>query len=87
MEEERKTVFKLVDEDVDGCGTDISVCIEVNGQPSKDTMEKMQAAVSAYKEEYYGEWDSDGCFEAAVQSLKESGYEVSYLSSPVEIVL
>lgn len=79
--------IRLVDADVDGCGTDISVGIEVEGTPSPAELVDMRKAVYAYKIEYEGEWDSDGCFDTAIRFLRDKGYKVDYAEQPVEIVL
>ena len=82
-----KQIVKLIDVDVDGCGTNIESMIVVEGkqeltdgiiQRTKDTIEK-------YKKENYGEYDTDSVVDAAYKHLESEGYMCDYISEDATI--
>ena len=74
------TYIKLEDVDVDGCGTDVSTIIEVDSDDiTNDTIKMATKAIEAYKRENEGEWDSDGCFNAAADKLRSEGFKVRFI--------
>ncbi len=85
-EENKVQYIKFTDEDVDGCGTDISELIEVAGpEMTKGVIERTKAAIAKYKEECFDCWDTDGAVDAACDHLKEEGYSCRSMNENVEI--
>lgn len=85
-EENKVQYIKFTDEDVDGCGTDISELIEVAGpELTKGVIERTKAAIAKYKEECFDCWDTDGAVDAACDHLKEEGYSCRSMNENVEI--
>lgn len=78
--------IELTDVDVDGCGTDVTVMMEIDSDGlTTGTVDRIQEAISNYKQENEGEWDSDGCFDAAAEQLEKEGYKVKYVL-PIETI-
>lgn len=85
-EENKVQYIKFTDEDVDGCGTDISELIEVAGpELTKGVIERTKAAIAKYKEACFDCWDTDGAVDAACDHLKEEGYSCRSMNENVEI--
>lgn len=81
------TVIRLVDENVDGCGTDVDAIISVIGPAvTKSTLDGIRKAVDEYKEEE-PYWDSDECFDAARAYLTKEGYEVVFHTPDIRLAL
>lgn len=79
--------INFIDVNVDGCGTDVTVSVRVVGEKSltQEIVEKINAAISDYKEEYAGEWDTDGCIDVAFEVLENEGYKVEVINPTIEI--
>ena len=76
----KEQFIKFVDEDVDGCGNDIVTVAKVCGEEiTNGTIVRVRNAIDDYKNEAEGEWDTDGCLDAATEQLKAEGYEVSFI--------
>ena len=74
------TYLELADIDVNGCGDDVKVILKVNtASLTNDLIKRVTVAIEKYQEENPGEWDSDGCFNAAAEQLKTEGYEVEWV--------
>ena len=72
--------IEFKDIDVDGCGTDVTAIMEINSDGlTNGTVGRIKDAISNYKRENEGEWDSDGCFDAAAEQLEKEGYKVKYI--------
>ena len=85
-EENKIQYIKFTDEDVDGCGSDISELIEVAGpELTKGVIERTEAAIAKYKEECFDCWDTDSAVEAACEYLKEEGYSCRSIFADAEI--
>lgn len=83
-----KMYVELVEQNVDGCGTDISIMLEVKRDaPISPVMMKshMQNAIDMYKDENPGEWDTDGCFDAAIKRLQDHGYKVKIVTPTISL--
>lgn len=80
---------KLTDPDVDGCGSDVSITISVSAGNSAipDIETIISDAVKAYRSENPGEWDSDGCFDAAISALEKCGCTVNPVTEALDITL
>lgn len=67
--------INLTEVDVDGCGTNITSVIKTNAAGITNGMvERIRNAISDYKADNEGEWDTDGCIDAALEQLKKEGY-------------
>lgn len=49
------------------------------------TVNRIKDAICNYKNENEGEWDTDGCLDAATEQLKVEGYEVFWVNETAEI--
>lgn len=79
-------IIKFIDEDVDGCGTDVTVLARVYGNDiTVGTIDRIKDAINDYKNENKGEWNTDGCLDAAKEQLKTEGYEVHFINPSIEI--
>lgn len=79
-------IIKFIDEDVDGCGTDITVLAKIYGNDiTVETIDNVKDAICNYKNENEGEWDTDGCLNVAQEQLEAEGYEVHWINPSVEI--
>lgn len=82
------TTIKLIDENVDGCGTDVDTIIDAIGPMiTLSIINGLKDAVDVYKAQNPGEWDSDGCFDTACDFLKQNGYRVTFHTADIEIIL
>ena len=82
----REHFIKFIDEDIDGCGTDVTVLARVYGNDiTVGTIDRVKDAISNYKNENEGEWDTDGCLETAQEQLETEGYKVHWINTEAEI--
>ncbi|MFR9072304.1 MAG: hypothetical protein ACLVJU_03730 [Blautia sp.] len=78
----REHFIKFIDEDVDGCGTDVTIIARVYGNDiTVGTIDRIKDAICNYKNENEGEWDTDGCLAAAQEQLEMEGYEVYWINT------
>lgn len=72
--------IRFVQEDADGCGTDIAIIAKVSGKDDIKigTIDRVKDAISDYKRED-DEWQTDGCLEAAKNQLEAEGYRVHWV--------
>lgn len=78
----REHFIKFIDEDVDGCGTDVTVIARVYGNDiTVGTIDRIKDAICNYKNENEGEWDTDGCLAAAQEQLEMERYEVYWINT------
>lgn len=80
-------IIKLTDVNIDGCGTDITVYIQIKG-PSKltdKTIEETNAKIQKYKEENHGEWDTDSIINMICQYLTTKNYTCQIITPDYEI--
>ena len=70
-------IIKLVDVNVDGCGTDIDAYIKVKGETrlTNGVIERTKKAIEEYKEKE-DEWDTDSVIDVACEHLETEGYKV-----------
>jgi hypothetical protein len=79
-------IIKFTDVDVDGNGIDISTLARIYGKDvTVGTIDRVKDAICNYKNESDGEWDTDGCFNAAKEQLEFEGYEVDFIEPTIEI--
>jgi hypothetical protein len=80
------TYILMVDENVDGCGTNVETILEVGSKNiTSGTMDRVKSAIDTYKENYEDEWDTDGCLNAAAEQFEKEGYTVRYIVPTHEI--
>lgn len=81
-----ETIIKFTDVNVDGCGTDVVVLARVyRNDITVGTIDRVKTAICNYKNENEGEWDTDGCLDAAKEQLETEGYEVHFINPSIEI--
>lgn len=79
-------IIEFIDENVDGCGTDIKVLIKVTG--SYDINEEkiiIKDKIKEFQEENIDEWDTDSVIDMVVEYLESKGYECTYIIPEIEI--
>ena len=82
----KEQIIKFVDENVDGCGTDIDIIAKVSGRVfTEEVVNKVKAAINTYKASNEGEWDTEGCVGSAIKVLEAEGYEVDFVNPDVVI--
>lgn len=83
-----ETFINFTDYNVDGNGTNITTLARIQGPETitigSKILDRVENAIANYKNENEGEWDTDGCLEAAEKQLKSEGYTVEFLH-PFEI--
>lgn len=77
-----KQIIKLIDVDVDGCGTNVESMIQVEGKQklTSGIIKRIKDAIEKYKEENDGEWDTDSIIDIACKHLETEGYMCNYIS-------
>lgn len=77
-----KQIVKLIDVNVDGCGTNVEALIQIEGKQSitDDIIQKTRDAIDKYKHENSGEWDTDSIINVACKYLEKEGYTSDYIS-------
>lgn len=72
-----KQILRLIEENVDGCGTDVSILLEINGEKELDTIRLKNKILDEKEQMEYP--DSDTLFEIAIEWLEKQGYTVNNL--------
>ena len=72
-----KQILRLIEENVDGCGTDVSILLEINGEKELNTIHLKNKILDEKEQMEYP--DSDTLFEIAVEWLEKQGYTVNNL--------
>lgn len=74
-------VIKFTDVDVDGYGTNIEVCIQVEGGVllTSKVIEETKEVIERYKNVNQGYWDTDSVIGTACDYLKTKGYKCQTL--------
>ena len=73
--------IKFIDHDMDGCGTNLTIMAKVTGELiTNGTVERVKNAIGDYQTENEGEWDTDGCLDAAKEQLEAEGYKVEFIA-------
>lgn len=82
----KEQIIKFVDENVDGCGTDIVIIAKVKGKVlTEDIIDKIKGAIGGYKSSNAGEWDTEGCIDVATEVLESEGYGVDFVNADAVI--
>lgn len=82
-----KQIIKLIDIDVDGCGTNIETMIQVEGKQelTNGIIQRVKEAINKHKKENCGEYDTDSITDAVYEHLESEGYMCDYVSADVTI--
>ena len=82
-----RRIVKLVDVDVDGCGTSVEILMQVEGMRSltDNIIRGIKGAIDEYKSENPGEWDTDSIINVACKHLEKEGYMCDCISPDVVI--
>ena len=82
-----KQIVKLIDVDVDGCGTNVETMIQVEGKQelTNGIIERIKDAIEKYKTENDGEYDTDSIVGVVCEHLESEGYMFDYISEDVSI--
>lgn len=82
-----KQIIKLIDVDVDGCGTNIETMIEVEGKQelTNGIIQRTKDAIEKYKKENDGEYDTDSIVDVVCEYLESEGYMCDNISEDVAI--
>jgi len=81
-----KEYLRFTDVNVDGCGTDISVLVEVSGnhELTDGVIMRVVDKIDIYKAETE-EWDTDGVISAAFEQLNKEAYECKVIAPYCDI--
>lgn len=82
-----KQIIKLIDVDVDGCGTNVEIMIQVEGKQelTNGIIQRTKDAIEKYKKENDGEYDTDSIVETVCEYLENEGYMCDHISEDVAI--
>lgn len=71
-----KQIIRFTDVNVDGCGTNIEVYVQVEGNSELTigVIERTYEAIEKYKEESEYEYDTDSIVDVACRHLEAEGY-------------
>ena len=71
-----KQIIKFVDVDVDGCGTDVVVYVQVEGKRelANGIIENCEKKIEDYKKENLNQWDTDSVLDMVCGYLETEGY-------------
>ena len=74
-----KQIIKFTDVNVDGCGTDVTVYIQVEGKTelTNGIIDRIKKVIEEYKDENPYEWDTDTVIDVACKHLETEGYTCS----------
>ena len=79
-----KQIVKLIDVDIDGCGTNVETMIQVEGKQEL-TNGIIERIIDKYKKENDGEYDTDSIVGVVCEYLESEGYMCDYISEDVAI--
>ena len=78
----REHFIKFIDKDVDGSRTNITIIARVCGKNiTVGIINKIKDAICSYKNENEGDWNTDGCIDAAQEQLEKEGYKVYWVNT------
>lgn len=82
-----KQIIKFIDTDVDGCGTNIEIMIQIKGKHeiTNGVIRRIEDVIEKYKKDNEGEWDTDSIINIACEHLKTEGYTCCYISEDATI--
>ena len=76
-----KQIIKFIDTDVDGCGLNIEILIQIKGKHkiTNEVIRRTEDIIEKYKKENKGEWDTDSIINIACEHLETEGYICYYI--------
>lgn len=82
-----RQIIKFIDMDVDGCGANVEMMIQVEGKHelTKEIFQGIKDTIEKYKNECNGEYDTDSIIDVACKYLESEGYMCDYVSEDVTI--
>ena len=82
-----KQIIKLIDVDVDGCGTNVETMIHIEGKHelTNGIIQRTKDAVEKYKKANDGEYDTDSIVDVVCEHLESEGYMCDYISEDATI--
>lgn len=82
-----KQIIKFIDTDVDGCGTNIEIMIQIKGKHeiTNGVIRRIEDVIEKYKKDNEGEWDTDSIIITACEHLKTEGYTCCYIAEDATI--
>ena len=77
-----KEFIRFCDVNVDGCGTDVEVYVQIEGttQLTNGVIERTKQKIEKYKEENDYEYDTDSVVEIACEYLETEGFKCSIIN-------
>lgn len=70
-----QSILKLIDKNIDGCGTDVEEVIQIEGNPlTDDLISDIEKVISTRKED--ADWDTEDILSAVWECLEGKGYSV-----------
>lgn len=80
-------IINLVDTNVDGCGTDVSVLVEITGDqiPDSQIIAETEIVIEKHKSEVNYEYDTDSVVEAVCKHWESKGYTCKTVSENVRV--
>ena len=77
-----KQIVKLIDVDVDGCGTNVETMIEIEGKQelTNGIIQRTKDAIEKYKKENDGEYDTVSIIVVVCEHLESEAYMCDYIS-------
>lgn len=82
-----KQIIKLIDVNIDGCGTNIESMIQVEGKQelTNGIIQRTKDAIEKYKKENRGEWDTNDIIDVVCKHLEIEGYMCDNILEDVTI--
>jgi dTDP-D-glucose 4,6-dehydratase len=82
-----KQIVKLIDVDVDGCGTNVETMIQVEGKQelTNGIIQRTKDVIEKYKKGCDGEYDTDSVVDTVCEYLENEGYMCDHISEDVTI--
>ena len=84
--------IKLTDVNVNGGGEDVVVIVKIQCilplegvAIKKESILRVEEAIESYKAENPGEWDTEGCVNAAFAQLEKEGFKAEVVDFAAEI--
>ena len=70
-----QSILKLIEKNIDGCGTDVEEVIQIEGNPlTDDLISDIEKVISTRKED--ADWDTEDILSAVWECLEGKGYSV-----------
>lgn len=82
-----KQIIKFVDSDVDGCGTNVEMLIQIEGKNplSTELVDALKHTIHEYIDSNAGEWSTDDVVNQACEYLESQGYMCHYIGEDLLI--